>query len=184
MPRFVVPGDFLPPRHLRPDGDPGTGGRRSLHPGALPGRERRGGRTRGPAARSGDAVTALELALGAQAAVPSWGACAALPAAGRPCGGEAFSVEKEEVSGGLTCLLIIFFFLVPFFFFLTSRILPGGAGRRMKELDRSLLTRNSGSLRSWRFVLKTIRADCCQPDPHCDIPPPMLAASQASFQEK
>lgn len=55
MPRFVVPGDFLPPRQRaagrlpRPDPDPAREDKRSLFPSALQGRERQGRPGPGPA---------------------------------------------------------------------------------------------------------------------------------------
>lgn len=103
MPRFVVPGDFLPPR---PDGDSARGQRRSPLPAALGGREPRGRLALHPAPRpvrpGGAPVHASQTAPAAEAAVPDPGDCSRAPAvyAGGPCGGSGLFFGKEEVSGG------------------------------------------------------------------------------------
>lgn len=128
MPRFVVPGDFLPPQHPRPDGDPGTRGRRCRHPYARPGREDWGSRP-GP----GPALRGRGRRPGVCAPRAGGGPLLRGPRRAVGCGKtlrrRGLFFRKEEVAGGLTCLLIIFFLLVPFFF-KTSRILRGGGGRR------------------------------------------------------
>lgn len=133
MPRFVVPGDFLPPRSRASggsSGQPRTRERREAQPPALsaPGEE---APRPNPRSRGGLPPHNWGLRLSCRSVLDDSAV------------GPAFSLEMRKFGVDL-----VFFNRFSFSFFKP----PESYWGRIKE---RLLTRNSGSSRSWCFILKT-----------------------------